>query len=108
MGYRFALIFLIPLTALLSSCVLIKAPFKITGAVVEGTYNVTEKVVTTPFDAYERRKERRDAEEVAEKEAEEKEKKKEESRRPSQPGYSPMQVPLSQDEYLPLPPDLPK
>jgi hypothetical protein len=87
-----------------TSCVLIKAPFQITGAVVEGTYNVTEKVVTTPFDAYERRRERKEAEEEAEKENAEKASKKQESSRQPQSSYPVSPIPTMQDEFLPLPP----
>lgn len=57
----------------LPSCAIVKAPFTVAGAVVEGTYHVGEKIVTTPIDAYDKRQARKEAEqEKADKEAEKK------------------------------------
>jgi|GEM_PF-5060659 len=92
----FHLHLLAAITPLISSCALIKAPFNIVGAVVEGTYAVGEKAVTAPLDAYDRRQERKEAEKAK------KEKEEEKAGRQKPPAGTPGQ-PTPLPEVLPLP-----
>ncbi|MGC4017427.1 MAG: hypothetical protein QM755_23375 [Luteolibacter sp.] len=93
---------LIPACLCLLSCALVKAPFTVAGAVVEGTYNVGEKIVTAPIDAYDRRQARKDAEqEKADKEAE---KKKPKQQPQMQPGTTPQSGTIMDSQPLPQTP----
>ncbi|MFD0895664.1 hypothetical protein KBB96_01685 [Luteolibacter ambystomatis] len=87
----------------LSSCAIVKAPFTIAGAVVEGTYNVGEKIVTAPIDAYDRRQARKDAE----KEKSDKEAEKKKAKQPQMQPQQGMPQPGTIMDAQPLPPIAP-
>ncbi|BCU79861.1 hypothetical protein [Luteolibacter sp. LG18] len=104
MRHRLHWLLLPAASAGLSSCAIVKAPFTVAGAVVEGTYNVGEKIVTAPIDAYDRRQAKKDAEkEKADKEAE-----KKKAKQPQQ-GTSPGNIMDAQPlpQQTPLPPIAP-
>lgn len=87
---------------LLPSCILISAPFKIVGGVVEGTYAVGEKVVTAPIDAYDRRQERKEAREAELEKKGLKDKEKDKQKQPAGGAGGPV-IPIPQQ--TPLPPE---
>lgn len=91
--------------ALLPSCGLVKAPFKVAGAVVEGTAKVGKKAYDKSADVFTKSDEEKaeDAKEEAEKEAKEKaeQKKKEAKLPPQNPALQPTSEALPSDDYLP-------
>lgn len=92
---------------LLSSCGLVRAPFKVAGAVVEGTAKVGKKAYDKSANAFKKSDEEKaeEAKEEAEKEAKEKagEKKAQAKILPQDPAQQPAPPPepLPSDDYLP-------
>lgn len=92
----------------LPSCALIKAPFTVATTVVEGTYNVGEKIVTAPIDAYDRRQAKKDAEkEKSDKEADKKKAKQPQQQMMPQQGL-PQSGTIMDAQPAPMPPPLPE
>jgi len=92
-----------------TSCAIVKAPFTVAGAVVEGTYNVGEKIVTAPIDAYDRRQAKKDAEkEKTDKEADKKKARQPQPQVMPQPGAPQSGSIMDVQPTAPLPPPLPE
>lgn len=91
--------------AALTSCGLVKAPFKVAGAVVEGTAKVGKKAYDKSADAFTKSDEEKaeeakeEAEKEAKRESEEKKKEAEAAKPVTPPGTTQGQIP--DDDYLP-------
>jgi hypothetical protein len=115
MKTRLLVMAVLPMAWALSSCGLVRAPFKVAGAVVEGTAKVGKKAYDKSADAFTKSDEEKaeEAKEKAEKEAkrelEEKKKEAEAAKREgamTPPDTTQDQIP--NDDYLPpLPDDAP-
>ncbi len=86
----------------LSSCGLVKMPFRVAGAMVEGTARAGKKAVDSTSNAMERRRQAREAEKKAEEKKAENEKAENAAEQPT-PVAPP---PAPGDDYLPPLPDL--
>ena len=107
---RPALAFIIAIALSLTSCGLIKVPFKVAGAVVEGTAHVGKKAYNASADAFgdseeeKKEKAKKAKEEAAKKQAEEKEARQKEVEAHA-PATQASEAAPPPDDYLPDPPE---
>ena len=93
--------------AALTSCGLVKAPFKVAGAVVEGTAKVGKKAYDKSADAFTKSDEEKaeeakeEAEKEAKRESEEKKKEAEAAKKEAVPPPDATQGQIPDDDYLP-------
>ena len=90
-----------PAVLLITSCGLVKVPFRVAGVVAEGVYSTGKGAVDASSDAFEKRKAKKDLEKAAEEKKAAKEKAKE---APQEPSVLPPpdSVPLQQGPIIPI------
>lgn len=89
---------------LLSSCGLVKVPFRVAGVVAEGVYSTGKGAVDASSDAFEKRRARKELEKAESEKKAAKEKEKEKAGKPQEPSILPPpdSIPPQQGPIIPI------